>query len=157
MVGKNRFIIKILIFALATDQLSKLAAIHLLSSGNEVKLLLGTIQFSLVYNSDGFLSILSGTSDTVRFILLNICVGGLLCGCLYYLFLYPKSRQEISLPLAWVTAGGLSNLLDRSLHSQGVIDFASFGIGNFRTGILNLADIYITVGSISIGYFLAKK
>ncbi len=43
-----------------------------------------------------------------------------------------------------VAAGGISNLIDRMIYEEGVIDFVSIGIGNFRTGIINLTEKYIT-------------
>jgi signal peptidase II len=51
----------------------------------------------------------------------------------------------------------MSNLVDRLLFEGGVIDFLSIGIGGFRTGIFNLADVYILVGSFVIGcYFFSS-
>ena len=47
-----------------------------------------------------------------------------------------------------VIAGGLGNLLDRLFNGFRVIDFMNFGIGNLRTGILNVADLSITFGVI---------
>ena len=43
---------------------------------------------------------------------------------------------------------GLGNLLDRLFNGFRVIDFMNFGIGNLRTGILNVADLSITFGVI---------
>jgi signal peptidase II len=51
----------------------------------------------------------------------------------------------------FVVGGGISNLVDRLLYDDGVIDFLSIGVGSFRTGIFNLADVYILVGSFVIG------
>jgi signal peptidase II len=43
-------------------------------------------------------------------------------------------------------AGGLSNLIDRVAMGT-VIDFLNVGIGSFRTGIFNVADVAIMVGA----------
>jgi signal peptidase II len=49
--------------------------------------------------------------------------------------------------LALILAGGAGNLVDRILFGQ-VRDFLNFGIGRLRTGIMNLADLYILAALI---------
>jgi signal peptidase II len=52
----------------------------------------------------------------------------------------------------------LGNLIDRIVYKGIVIDFLNFGIGNLRTGILNIADMAITFGIILLLYaFLIQK
>lgn len=52
--------------------------------------------------------------------------------------------------VAWslVLSGGLGNLLGRIMNGGRVIDFMNLGIGSLRTGIFNVADVYITVGVV---------
>ncbi len=157
MVIKNICILFLLIVGISIDQLSKYVAIRVLSDGETITLLLGLLEFSLVYNPGGFLSIMGGLPEALRFFLLTICVGILLLACLYYLFIYSGNNWRYSLPLSWVTAGGCSNLLDRLLYEEGVVDYLSVGIGSFRTGIFNLADVYIFIGSFCLGYHLIGK
>jgi signal peptidase II len=52
-------------------------------------------------------------------------------------------------------AGGASNLVDRFLYDGRVVDFLNFGIGNLRTGILNIADLSI-VGGVIVLFFTMK-
>jgi len=47
-----------------------------------------------------------------------------------------------------VLSGGLGNLVDRIINDGRVIDFMNIGIGSLRTGIFNVADVYITVGVV---------
>ena len=54
------------------------------------------------------------------------------------------SRPEF-VALALFLAGGLSNLIDRVAHGS-VIDFMNIGLGRFRTGIFNVADVAIMLG-----------
>jgi signal peptidase II len=56
-----------------------------------------------------------------------------------------------------VTGGGLSNLLDRILHHGGVTDFVILGSGGLRTGIFNLADVAIFLGSVLFGFLLFSR
>ncbi len=157
MVIKNISLFFLLIVGISIDQLSKYIAIQVLSDRETLTLLWGILEFSLVYNSGGFLSIMGGLPEALRFFLLTICVGIILLACLYYLFIYSGNNWRYSLPLSWVTAGGCSNLLDRLLYEEGVVDYLSVGIGSFRTGIFNLADMYILIGSFCLGYLFVGK
>jgi signal peptidase II len=52
-----------------------------------------------------------------------------------------------------IIGGGIGNLADRLLNNFRVIDFLNFGIGNLRTGVLNIADISVTFGVIALILF----
>jgi signal peptidase II len=47
-----------------------------------------------------------------------------------------------------VAGGGISNLIDRLFYDGRVTDFLNIGIGSFRTGIFNLADMAILAGAL---------
>ena len=63
------------------------------------------------------------------------------------LFVQPMFLDTV---VAWslVLSGGLGNLVDRIINDGRVIDFMNIGIGSLRTGIFNVADVYITVGVV---------
>jgi signal peptidase II len=50
--------------------------------------------------------------------------------------------------LALVAGGGISNLIDRLIYAGRVTDFLNVGIGAFRSGIFNLADMAILLGAL---------
>jgi signal peptidase II len=50
--------------------------------------------------------------------------------------------------LAFLAAGGASNLLDRLTDGGRVTDFFNVGIGPIRTGIFNVADLAIVTGAL---------
>ncbi len=64
---------------------------------------------------------------------------------LWYLLTRKIPLGEI-IVLACLLGGGLSNLADRIIFNGSVTDFLNFGVGWFRTGILNVADISIFFG-----------
>lgn len=147
----------VLFFTISTDQVTKFLAIKLYETYNELSFLHNFFHFSLIKNYNGFLGIVNGFSDNIRFFLLNVCVSFLLLGCLVYIFWSKNRHFHYITPLLFVVGGGISNLVDRLLYDGGVIDFLSIGIGSFRTGIFNLADVYILVGSFVIGcYFFSS-
>lgn len=147
----------VLLFAIVGDQLAKYLAQFFLTGSKSYEFWNGVVQFSLIHNPGGFLGIVAEFPPTMRFFFLNICVGVLLTLCIFYIFFYGKRENRFRIPLVWVTAGGLSNLLDRLIHDAGVVDFVSIGFGPVRTGIFNLADVYILGGSFILGYLLLES
>lgn len=145
------FVLLILII-ISSDQYTKILAKRYIDTADNFTLLGGLVKFSLVENHGGFLGVISNLPDNVRFFLLNICVSILLVGCLIYILLCKSAVFHNTIPLIIATGGGMSNLLDRFLHNGGVIDFVSLGIGNLRTGIFNLADVYILAGTFVLGF-----
>jgi signal peptidase II len=72
-----------------------------------------------------------------------VCVVGL-----FYLMLKEKKTVRVIL-LSTIIGGGMGNLIDRIFNDFSVMDFMNFGIGPiFRTGILNVADLSVTFGTI---------
>lgn len=107
--------------------------------------------FLLVYtqNDGAFLSMGSGWPLALKyavFIVLPLAV------CLYGLWycLFRKLRTSWTVIIVTIIAGGVGNLQDRVFNSFHVVDFMNFGIGNFRTGILNVGDMSVTFGAIAL-------
>jgi signal peptidase II len=49
-----------------------------------------------------------------------------------------------------IVSGGLGNIIDRIIYDRHVTDFMNMGIGTFRSGIFNVADVCITAGVIAL-------
>ncbi len=58
----------------------------------------------------------------------------------------PATEPWLLIPLSMILAGGFANLWDRILNGGVVIDFMNMGIGSLRTGVFNVADVFITFG-----------
>jgi len=155
MVLRTNKIIMILfvsILCVGCDQMTKFATKNLMEPGSITSLLGDTIRLQLANNKGAFLSLGSSLSDEWRFWIFTVFVSiTLLILLIYYLF--SKSLSLLSsIALSLIISGGFSNLIDRILYKGIVIDFLNFGIGNLRTGIINIADITITSGVILIAY-----
>jgi len=140
------------------DQISKYLAKILIKPGTVISLLRDIIRLQLAKNEGAFLSMGSSFSYEYRFVIFTILVSVMLFSLLFYYF-SSKSLSSLSyLSLALIISGGFSNLIDRLFHKGIVIDFLNFGIGNLRTGILNIADMAITFGVILLIYsFLIRS
>jgi signal peptidase II len=115
---------------------------------------------TLVYTENGgaFLSLGASWNPFVKYLILIVLPIGLCLLLLYYLMAKEKYIRKIII-MGSIIGGGLGNLVDRLFNGFMVIDFLNFGIGNMRTGILNVADLSVTVGIILfiISESLARK
>lgn len=129
------------------DFLTKQYAISHLKGEAPVYYLYDTIMIYFIENSGAFLSMGTDWPIAVKYILLAglpivFCLYGI-----YYCLVKEKDLTRLIL-LSTIIAGGLGNLVDRLLNDFKVVDFLNFGIGNLRTGILNVADLSVTFGAI---------
>ncbi len=140
------------VVSIGCDQATKLVAQQLLEPDSVIKLLGDTIRLQLANNEGAFLGMGSSLPTEWRFWIFTVSVAiALFILFIYYLF--SKSLSRLSyLALSLIISGGLSNLIDRIIYKGVVVDFLNIGIGNFRTGILNIADIVITLGIILMLY-----
>jgi len=128
----------------AVDQATKLLARDVLVPGELHSYLGGCLWIDLVRNRGAFLSLGSTLSEPVRQGLLVGGVAVFLSIALGWLLFSRTSTSGSRWTMAAVVAGGAGNLVDRIWFQGGVVDFLNVGFGNLRTGIFNVADMYIT-------------
>jgi signal peptidase II len=107
----------------------------------------GVFRLQYSENAGAFMSLGMDLSDSVRFWLLIIGVGVALTGMLQFVLFSREMDRFSVVAAALIIGGGFSNLLDRLYNDGLVVDFMNAGIGPVRTGIFNLADVAIMVGS----------
>jgi signal peptidase II len=146
---------------IALDLWTKGLAAAFLEGRGRVNLLGDFAVLVFVRNSGAFLSLGSGLPSALRAVFLIILpVAALLfLGWAFFAGRLggPRGEQtEVGGPrlrekavLVLIVAGGVGNLVDRILYGE-VRDFLNFGIGRLRTGIMNLADLYILAALIII-------
>lgn len=150
------YILPIVLAGLLGDQLTKIIAKKYLESGSNLSFLFNTVQFQYIENHGGFLGYLNIIPESFRFYLLTIGVGLLLVVSTYLLVISNNISSSQVLLISCIVAGGMGNLLDRLINNGGVIDFVSIGIGSFRTGIFNFADVLILFCSFALGLSLTR-
>lgn len=149
MNKKNNLILTILILLsiYLPDRITKLLAINYLKGLEPISFFHNTIILKYTENSGAFLGLGSNWPDSLKYIVLLIipivvCLYGL-----YYCSFKLKIRKLIIVTVC-IIGGGLGNLIDRLFNDFKVVDFINFGIGSFRTGILNVADMAVTFAVI---------
>ena len=144
-------LVSLLLLSVGSDQLSKDLAGRYLRPGAPLSFCGDVLRLEYVENSGGFLGFLSGLPEELRFLLLTCGVAGLLAAAgVFILWKGWLDRRSAALATL-VLGGGLGNLIDRLVNEGKVIDFINIGLGGFRTGIFNLADVYILAASFALG------
>lgn len=146
----------ILLASVGCDQASKEIAREHLEYKPAISLLGDTVLLFYTHNPGIALSIGANWSPLARFLLTVVGAGtALLLMLTIFLLKAPTSRTEI-LGFSFIIGGGASNLLDRILREQGVVDFMMLKVGVLRTGIFNVADMLILLGVALLGYYTYK-
>ena len=140
----QKIIIILILFTL--DRASKIYLVHLETIGIDVDFyILPFLNFYLVWNTGIGFGIASLESNiyyhllTAVIIIVNIAL----------IILLNKTKPYYTYFIAIILGGSLSNLFDR-IYYYAVPDFIDVHLGNFHWFIFNVADIFITVGIISL-------
>ncbi|MBU4319357.1 MAG: signal peptidase II [Proteobacteria bacterium] len=144
----KRFILLLVVtfFCVGCDQVTKFVAKSALAGTNAYSCWGDTLRLDMVYNAGAFLSLGSSLPEPWRQGIFTFGTGILVLGTLVYLFLCKPGHFSEVLAVSLFFAGGVGNLIDRIAYGGLVVDFINLGIGTFRTGIFNVADVTITAG-----------
>lgn len=149
-------IFSILFLCIFSDQLSKSLARTQLAHKDSVSFVYDTLTLRLTSNDGAFLSMLSFLPKKMKVIVLQLGVAVVLALLLAFLFIQKNMTSVETISYSLFTGGGISNLIDRLMQDGHVTDFLHFAVGPLRTGILNLADIYITAGVVLLLVYSIK-
>ena len=147
-------IMLLLIGYVGLDQLTKYFAKKMLVPGSIIRFLGDTIRLQYAENKGIYLSLGSTLPDEIRFWLFTVAVSVMLSFLFLFLIISKKMSFLPTIALTLILCGGIGNLVDRIFHQGVVIDMINFGIGNLRTGILNLADLAVTFGGGLMIYYV---
>lgn len=117
-----------------------------------------TFRLEYAENTGAFLSFGANWSKTVSFWTMSIIPLIVLIAISVYAVRRAGDQSFRSLfPFVLIVSGGLGNIIDRIIYNRHVTDFLNLGINNLRTGIFNLADLYVTAGVIMLFIFQFRK
>ena len=145
-LSRTAFIIVLIVFNIAIDQLSKVIVRAQVIPGSESDILGDYLTLHNVENTGAFLGMGSDFNPTLRLILLLILPIGVLGYVLYYI-IKNKTLDRLSLiGFCCIIGGGIANVYDRIIYGS-VTDFLHIDLGGvFRTGIFNVADMSVMLG-----------
>lgn len=145
---RSLLIITLLVSYVGCDQVTKDLARQVLAFEPPISWFNDIVRLEYAENPGAFLGVGMGLPEEIRFLVFQVMVGvGLIGILIFLLFVGPRSSLLL---VGWclLLGGGGSNLLDRILHHGQVIDFMNLGIGSLRTGIFNVADVFITISVV---------
>jgi len=126
----------------------EIARIHLMDKGT-VSYFHDTFRLQYIENTGAAMSLGDNLPKEAGFWLL--CAIPLII--IISIFVYAIQKSEgLSMSrlfaFALIIAGGIGNILDRFLFDRHVTDFMNIGVRDFRTGIFNFADVWVTIGAV---------
>jgi signal peptidase II len=141
------------------DRITKIVAKKELQGKGSYTYFHDTIRLVYVENTGAFLSLGADWSDGVsNVVFIGVPLIFLLLLAIYVIKNRNNTNMLVYLAMIFIFSGGMGNLIDRILYHRHVTDFLNFGIGNVRTGILNLADTYVTAGvALMLLFYITEK
>lgn len=150
-----------LVAAIGLDQATKVIAQNTLRGQGTTRFLADTFRLTYAENPGAFLGLGGSLPDWMRTVLFVLFTALLVFGMAYVLIkdrIFGEALNTASASaLALLCAGGVGNLIDRVFRDGVVVDFMNMGIGGLRTGIFNVADIYIMVGAFMMAVLSLRK
>ncbi|TWO32087.1 signal peptidase II [Seonamhaeicola sediminis] len=154
---RSAFIILIVIGSIALDQISKVWVRANVKAGSVSEIFGHYFTLHNVENEGAFLGMGSDLNETLRVILLLILPVVVLGLVLRYVF-KDKSLSNWSLfAFASIIGGGIANVYDRFMYGS-VTDFWHIKLTDtLRTGIFNVADVFVSTGMIILVFIALFK
>ncbi len=137
----------VLICCAGCDQTTKSVAQTYLPTAESWSFLGDTVRLRLAYNPGAFLGLGSTLPEVWRHALFGVGSLVILFGLLGYALFARQLPAAGVWALAFYFAGGISNVIDRWANDGYVVDFINVGVGSLRTGIFNVADLFVTAGA----------
>ena len=147
-VRRPLLVLAFMVGCVGCDQATKsIAEVHL-SYSQTLSFLGDTVRLQLTHNSGAFLSLGATLPESWRQALFGVGVATLLAALFVYVLFSKRLSSVGAFAVALYVAGGASNLVDRVNNGGYVLDFINVGIGPLRTGIFNVADVFIMAGAV---------
>ena len=154
---RNLLITTIVFLSIALDQISKIWVRNNFESYIENSIIGDIFTLIKVENTGAFLGMGSELSETLRILLLIVLPIIVLIFITIYTYI-DKELDKISIiGFSLIIGGGIGNIFDRIVYGS-VTDFFYLDFGSiFKTGIFNIADMFVTTGMILILYPIVKE
>ena len=154
---RNLLITTIVFLTIALDQISKIWVRNNFESYIENSIICDLFILIKVENTGAFLGMGSELPESLRILLLIVLPIIVLIFITIYTYI-DKELDKISIiGFSLIIGGGIGNIFDRIVYGS-VTDFFYLDFGSiFKTGIFNIADIFVTTGMILILYPIVKE
>ena len=137
----------IILAIIGLDQLTKYIVVNSIGLGEEKTVIDGFFHLTHWKNTGAAWGIMQ--NGKVVLVPVTIIVSIVL---LYYLVKSKNKMFKVSLSL--ILGGAIGNLIDRAFREGGVVDFLDFHFGSYNFPSFNVADSFIVIGTILLGYYI---
>ena len=154
---RNLLITTIVFLSIALDQISKIWVRNNFESYIENSIICDLFILIKVENTGAFLGMGSELPESLRILLLIVLPIIVLIFITIHTYI-DKELDKISIiGFSLIIGGGIGNIFDRIVYGS-VTDFFYLDFGSiFKTGIFNIADMFVTTGMILILYPIVKE
>ncbi|MBK7625972.1 MAG: signal peptidase II [Bacteroidales bacterium] len=142
---RNLLILILLATNVGCDQISKSIVRQTIDYDHRTSVIGSFVTITKVENTGAFLGLGDQLPRIIYKILMIILPLIVLGYALYYLLTSNNLSKLLIIGICLVIGGGLGNVYDRIIYGS-VTDFLHFDFVLFQTGIVNMADISITIG-----------
>ncbi len=147
---KTVLVLSLIFLAVGCDRISKDYVQDHLDRFSTVNVVGNIFVIRYAENDGAFLGLGSNLPVAFKPFLLIVTPMAAMVGLFIFVFLSFVMKNRITgleaVAISLIIGGGIGNLIDRIFNNGVVIDFMNFGIGGLRTGILNVADLCVTLG-----------
>lgn len=146
---RNIFLLLIIFSNVACDQVTKTVARQNLDYHTPIEVVGKHLILNKVENTGAFLSLGNELSYPLKIVFLNLLPLLAMVYGIYFIVRYNTLHPLLAIGVAFVIGGGLGNLYDRFIYHS-VTDFLYMEILFVRTGIFNMADVSIMLGTFAM-------
>jgi len=145
---KILLILFVVLVCTGCDQSTKYLATEFLEPNSILSYANDIFRLQYAENRGAFLGLGNSLSKDNRFSIFTVAVSIVLLFMSLYMIFSKKIDTFHIVALSIALGGGFSNLIDRLVNNGAVVDFLNLGIGQLRTGIFNIADVFIMFGFV---------
>ena len=155
--AKRLALLLLILGTVGCDHVTKRFAADVLSTSPRRSFMNDAVRFEYAENTGGFLGLGADWPALARTGVFTVG-NALLLAALAVAAVRARWSGLAVVGITLVVAGGASNLVDRLIRGS-VIDFMSVGIGPWRTGIFNVADMAVMLGAalVLLGTFRSRQ
>ncbi len=135
-------------FFIVLDQVTKYLVNRHIPIGESNELIPGFFSLQHVRNTGAAMGILEGHRWVFMLFTIIIIVAAVVFLCSGKV----KNRWGI-LSLSMIIGGGIGNMIDRIFLGE-VVDFFAFNFWGFQFWVFNVADIFVTCGTIVLAFYI---
>lgn len=155
---KSLILLSVVGGTLFIDQVSKYVARYYLENEGMFSYFFDTVRFDYYENSGAFLGLGESLSPFVKTLLFSVFASSIILGLAIWVLRTRTVNFLTIVACGLIIGGGGGNVVDRILNEGAVMDFINMGVGEFRTGVFNVADMAILsgIGAMVFGKITAR-